>query len=148
MPGGEETERCELRALDASGPVRLARPGSPPGSSPARYKLRVFDDSSFAELASAHLLPDEAGLSLLVSGLGEEEAAVRTVAVVGAAVARRGRSAGRLVQGVARAGRKVGGTLAARGWYGVRGSSVPTEFRLLANSFHFSRSPDAGGSWG
>ena len=41
----------------------------------ARYKLRVFDDSSFAELASAHLLPDEAGLSILVSGLGEEEAA-------------------------------------------------------------------------
>ena len=35
----------------------------------------MFDDSSFAELASAHLLPDEAGLSILVSGLGEEEAA-------------------------------------------------------------------------
>jgi len=47
----------------------------PGGEETERYKLRVFDDSSFAELASAHLLPDEAGLSILVSGLGEEEAA-------------------------------------------------------------------------
>ncbi|EOD34427.1 hypothetical protein EMIHUDRAFT_429357 [Emiliania huxleyi CCMP1516] len=57
----------------------------PGGEETERYKLRVFDDSSFAELASAHLLPDEAGLSILVSGLGEEEAAEGGYIVVGTA---------------------------------------------------------------